>query len=126
MDYKKTYEAWLSNPYFDADTKKELESIAGDENEIKERFYADLEFGTAGLRGIIGAGTNRMNVYTVRKATQGLANYIIKQNGQLLIPAGCHRNLQMKRLVVWQQMELKLMFLNHFDRHRNCPLPFVS
>ncbi len=62
--------------------KKELESIAGDENEIKERFYADLEFGTAGLRGIIGAGTNRMNVYTVRKATQGLANYIIKQNGQ--------------------------------------------
>lgn len=76
MDYKKTYEAWLSNPYFDADTKKELESIAGDENEIKERFYADLEFGTAGLRGIIGAGTNRMNVYTVRKATQGLANYI--------------------------------------------------
>ena len=83
MDYKKTYEAWLSNPYFDADTKKELESIAGDENEIKERFYADLEFGTAGLRGgIIGAGTNRMNVYTVRKATQGLANYIIKQNGQ--------------------------------------------
>ena len=82
MDYKKTYEAWLSNPYFDDDTKKELESIAGDENEIKERFYADLEFGTAGLRGIIGAGTNRMNVYTVRKATQGLANYIIKQNGQ--------------------------------------------
>ena len=82
MYYKKTYEAWLSNPYFDDDTKKELESIAGDENEIKERFYADLEFGTAGLRGIIGAGTNRMNVYTVRKATQGLANYIIKQNGQ--------------------------------------------
>ena len=129
MDYKKTYEAWLSNPYFDADTKKELESIAGDENEIKERFYADLEFGTAGLRGIIGAGTNRMNVYTVRKATQGLANYIIKQNGQkkgVAIAFDSHRNLQMKRLVVWQQMELKLMFLNHFDRHRNCPLPFVS
>ena len=62
--------------------RKSLKSIAGDENEIKERFYADLEFGTAGLRGIIGAGTNRMNVYTVRKATQGLANYIIKQNGQ--------------------------------------------
>ena len=82
MDYKETYEAWLANPYFDADTKKELESIAGDEDEIKERFYADLEFGTAGLRGIIGAGTNRMNIYTVRKATQGLANYIIKQNGQ--------------------------------------------
>ena len=78
MDYKKTYEAWLSNPYFDDDTKKELESIAGDENEIKERFYADLEFGTAGLRGIIGAGTNRMNIYTVGAATQGLSNYLNK------------------------------------------------
>lgn len=78
MNYKENYEAWLSNPYFDEDTKKELESIANDENEIKERFYTDLEFGTAGLRGIIGAGTNRMNIYTVRKATQGLANYIIK------------------------------------------------
>ncbi len=78
MDYKKIYEEWLSNPYFDQDTKKELEGIKDDENEIKERFYADLEFGTAGLRGIIGAGINRMNVYTVRKTTQGLANYIIK------------------------------------------------
>lgn len=79
MEYKNVYEEWLSNPYFDAETKKELESIKEDENEIKERFYKELEFGTAGLRGIIGAGTNRMNVYTVRKATQGLANYIIKQ-----------------------------------------------
>ncbi|PWJ49179.1 phospho-sugar mutase [Faecalicatena contorta] len=78
MEYKARYEAWLSNPYFDADTKAELESIKEDENEIKERFYTDLEFGTAGLRGIIGAGTNRMNIYTVRKATQGLANYIKK------------------------------------------------
>ena len=78
MDYKQRYEEWLSNPYFDADTKAELASIGEDENEIKERFYTDLEFGTAGLRGIIGAGTNRMNIYTVRKATQGLANYIMK------------------------------------------------
>ncbi len=77
MDYKKVYEEWLSNPYFDDATKAELKAIAEDEKEIKERFYADLEFGTAGLRGIIGAGTNRMNVYTVRKATQGLANYIL-------------------------------------------------
>ena len=76
MDYKKVYEEWLANPYFDEATKEELRAIEGDEKEIKERFYADLEFGTAGLRGIIGAGTNRMNVYTVRKATQGLANYI--------------------------------------------------
>lgn len=78
MGYKETYQEWLTNPYFDADTKAELKRIAADENEIKERFYTDLEFGTAGLRGIIGAGTNRMNLYTVRKATQGLANYILK------------------------------------------------
>lgn len=78
MDYLKAYEQWLQDPYFDEATKKELEGIRNDDNEIKERFYTDLEFGTAGLRGIIGAGTNRMNVYTVRKATQGLANYINK------------------------------------------------
>ncbi len=82
MDYKKTYEEWLANPYFDEATKAELRSIENDENEIKERFYADLEFGTAGLRGVIGAGTNRMNIYTVRKATQGLANYILKEGKQ--------------------------------------------
>ena len=78
MGYKEIYNEWLTNAYFDADTQAELERIASDENEIKERFYTDLEFGTAGLRGIIGAGTNRMNIYTVRKATQGLANYILK------------------------------------------------
>lgn len=82
MEYREIYEEWLQNPYFDVDTKRELEAIKEDENEIKERFYTDLEFGTAGLRGIIGAGINRMNVYTVRKATQGLANYIIKQCGK--------------------------------------------
>ena len=76
MDYKELYQEWLANPYFDEATKEELKSIADDENEIKERFYTDLEFGTAGLRGVIGAGTNRMNIYTVRKTTQGLANYI--------------------------------------------------
>ena len=80
-DYKKIYQEWLENPYFDGQTKEELRAIADDENEIKERFYMDLEFGTAGLRGIIGAGINRMNIYTVRRATQGLANYIIKQGG---------------------------------------------
>lgn len=82
MDYKQIYEEWMKNPYFDEDTKKELASIANDEGEIKERFYADLEFGTAGLRGIIGAGVNRMNIYVVRRATQGLANYIKKQGGE--------------------------------------------
>ena len=82
MDYKELYELWLTNPYFDEDTRKELEAIKDDNKEIEDRFYKDLEFGTAGLRGVIGAGTNRMNIYTVRRATQGLANYIIKMNGQ--------------------------------------------
>ncbi|MDY2760916.1 MAG: phospho-sugar mutase [Faecalimonas umbilicata] len=81
MDYQKRYREWLENDYFDADTKAELTAIKENDNEIKERFYKDLEFGTAGLRGVIGAGTNRMNIYTVRKATQGLANYILK-NGE--------------------------------------------
>ena len=78
MDYKEIYNQWLENPYLDEATKEELKAIKDDENEIKERFYMDLEFGTAGLRGIIGAGTNRMNIYVVRRATQGLANYIAK------------------------------------------------
>lgn len=81
MSYKAVYEEWLSNPYFDEETKAELRGIAEDETEIKERFYKDLEFGTAGLRGVIGAGTNRLNIYTVRKATQGLANYILQKDG---------------------------------------------
>lgn len=82
MDYKKLYEEWLTSPCFDEATKAELKAIADDENEIKERFYTELEFGTAGLRGVIGAGLNRMNIYTVRKATQGLANYIAKVGGK--------------------------------------------
>ncbi len=82
MNYKELYEEWRNSSYFDEETKKELEGICGQEKEIKERFYKDLEFGTGGLRGIIGAGTNRMNVYTVRKATQGLANYILRAGKQ--------------------------------------------
>ena len=82
MDAKKRYEDWLENPYFDENTKNELRRIADDEKEIEERFYKELEFGTGGLRGIIGAGTNRMNIYTVRKATQGLANFILKENAE--------------------------------------------
>ncbi len=82
MDYKKLYEEWLTSPCFDDATKAELKAIAEDENEIKERFYTELEFGTAGLRGVIGAGLNRMNIYTVRKATQGLANYIAQVGGK--------------------------------------------
>ena len=81
-NYKKRYEEWINNPAFDVQAKKELEEIKDNEEEIKDRFYKDLEFGTAGLRGVIGIGTNRMNKYTVTKATQGLANYIIKKGGQ--------------------------------------------
>lgn len=82
MSYKDTYRLWLEDDYFDASVKQELKNIESDEKEIEDRFYRDLEFGTGGLRGVIGAGTNRMNVYTVRKATQGLANFIIAENGQ--------------------------------------------
>ena len=78
MNYMEIYNQWLESDYFDAETKKELENIKGNEKEIEDRFYTDLEFGTAGLRGIIAAGTNRINIYTVRRATFGLANYIIK------------------------------------------------
>lgn len=81
MDYRKEYEKWCTDPYFDEETRAELKGIAGDEKEIEDRFYRTLDFGTAGLRGVIGAGTNRMNIYTVRQATQGLANYILSQNG---------------------------------------------
>lgn len=82
MNYKEICNQWLTDEYFDNDTRNELEAIKSDENEIKERFYKNLEFGTAGLRGIIGAGTNRMNDYTVARATFGLANYILKNVGK--------------------------------------------
>ena len=82
MSYREQYDFWLQDGYFDEKTKEELRSITGDEKEIEDRFYKELEFGTGGLRGVIGAGTNRMNIYTVRKATQGLANYIISQGGK--------------------------------------------
>ena len=82
MNYLEEYKKWCESPEFDEETKKELQAIKNDEKEIEDRFYKELEFGTAGLRGVIGAGTNRMNKYTVGKATQGLANYILKQGTQ--------------------------------------------
>lgn len=82
MDFMENYKLWCEDSYFDDATRAELQAIKDDENEIKERFYKDLEFGTGGLRGILGAGTNRMNIYTVRKATQGLANYIKIAKGE--------------------------------------------
>ena len=82
MNYREQFDFWLADDYFDEATKQELLAIRNDEKEVEDRFYKDLEFGTGGLRGVIGAGTNRMNIYTVRKASQGLANYILKNNGQ--------------------------------------------
>ena len=82
MDYRDVYKKWCEDSYFDEGTRAELKALEGNEKEIEDRFYRQLEFGTGGLRGIIGAGTNRMNIYTVRQATQGLANYIILNNGQ--------------------------------------------
>ncbi len=82
MSYKEEYQFWLEDSYFDEETKKELMAIKDDDAEVEDRFYKELEFGTGGLRGVIGAGTNRMNIYTVRKATQGLANYILKKGGK--------------------------------------------
>lgn len=81
-NYKEKFQEWLNSPIIDEETKKELKEIENNENEIEDRFYKDLSFGTGGLRGVMGAGTNRMNMYTVRKATQGLANYICSKNGQ--------------------------------------------
>ena len=80
MGYQEQFKFWVEDSYFDDATKQELLAIQDDEKEIEERFYKDLEFGTGGLRGVIGAGTNRMNIYTVRKATQGLANYIDRKS----------------------------------------------
>ena len=81
MNYKEMYNQWIENPYYDEETKAELLAIKDNEKEIEDRFYKELEFGTGGMRGIIGAGTNRMNRYTVRKAAQGLANFV-KNQGQ--------------------------------------------
>ncbi|MCI5954854.1 MAG: phospho-sugar mutase [Lachnospiraceae bacterium] len=82
MSFMDEFNFWLEDDYFDQDTKNELLAIRNNPGEIEDRFYKELEFGTGGLRGVIGAGTNRMNIYTVRKATQGLANFILKQGTQ--------------------------------------------
>lgn len=119
MGYMDTYKAWCENEYFDEATRAELKSIAGDEKEIEDRFYKDLEFGTGGLRGVIGNGTNRMNVYIVRKATQGLANFIIKEEHSirvlqfLMITEECQENLHRKRLFVLLLMVLRCIFSHH-------------
>lgn len=128
MEYRESYEEWLRNPYFDEATKEELRSIGDDDNEIKERFYRELEFGTAGLRGVIGAGTNRMNIYTVRKATQGLANYIIKNNGQekgvaiALIPFAARQRAASSANSGDMRRESRHIFSNLCVRLRSCPM----
>ena len=108
MGYMEEFNFWLSDAYFDEDTKKELEAIKGDEKEIEDRFYKELEFGTGGLRGVIGAGTNRMNIYTVRKATQGLANYIVKQGGKEK-SIGLSLRKDFWKFIIWKKEDI---FLN--------------
>lgn len=122
-----TYQRWCEDEYFDADTRAELKAIADDPQEIKERFYKDLEFGTGGLRGILGVGTNRMNIYTVRKATHVWQTLLSKRMHSQrvlplpLIPDICHRNLQKRQLYAWQQMELRHIFSRPFVRHQCFP-----
>ena len=96
MDYQAFYDEWLTSPCFDEATKAEIRGIS--EEEKKDRFYMELEFGTAGLRGVIGAGLNRMNIYTVRKATQGLANFIKKKKFGRIKNGRWQEYLQMKQL----------------------------
>ena len=126
-DYKKIYEEWLANPYFDEATKEELRAIAGDENEIKERFYMDLEFGTAGLRGIIGAGINRMNIYVVRRATQGLANYIMKQGGASKgVAIAYDSRLPLFVVTLVPSVRFPFVISTALVRHLSCPSPRQS
>ena len=82
MNAKEMFRVWMDDPYYDDATKAELKEIEGNDMEIEARFCRSLSFGTGGLRGILGAGTNRMNIYTVRKATQGLAEYILEQKAE--------------------------------------------
>ena len=107
MNYQEQYQEWLTNPYFDEETKQELKAIADNENEIKERFYKDLEFGTAGLRGVIGAGTNRLNIYNSEKSKhRDLRIIFCKKDFRKKVwqshmtQEGCRRSLRMRRLCV--------------------------
>ena len=132
MDYMKKFQFWLDNDYFDEKTKEELLAIRNNASEIEDRFYKDLEFGTGGLRGVIGAGTNRMNVYTVRKASQGLANYILKKGGAGRAVAiaydseECLPNLQIPQHSAWQQAASRHMYSSPFVPLPSFPLPYAS
>ena len=128
MDIRENYNFWCTSPYFDEDTKAELKSISDNEEEIEERFYKNLEFGTGGLRGIIGAGTNRMNRYTVRKATQGLANYILKENAQEKGIAIAYDSRNKSTEFAWETAlcmaatASRHIFSLNFAPHQCCPL----
>ena len=124
MDCRSLYDLWCEK-VSDAELRADLEAMSESDEAIEDAFYRTLEFGTAGLRGVLGAGTNRMNIYTVRKATQGLANYILKSGNaekgvaSHLTHAGCHRNLHRKQLFVLQQTESKHMCSRVCARFRN-------
>ena len=134
MDYKKVYEEWLTNPFFDEATRQELAAIKDDEREIKERFYMDLEFGTAGLRGIIGAGTNRMNNYIVRKGNTGtckLYQHSVREQAKGVAIAYDSRHCvtrvcRCSSTCVWQQTASRHMCLSLFVQHQSFLLQSVT
>ena len=134
MDYKEMYDLWRTADCFDADTKKELEAIKDDENEIQERFYKQLEFGTAGLRGIIGAGTNRMNYLYCKKGYNWylpiiLTSMNVSERSQLLlhlIQEECHLNLQMRQHFVLLPTILRHTYLRAFVQHLSFHLQYVN
>lgn len=127
MSYKELYNEWIESPYFDDDTKKELLSIKDDEKEIEDRFYRDLEFGTAGLRGVVEAGINRMNIYTVRRTSFGLANYFLKNHSDAaergIVIAHDNRNMSkefcLEASKTFAAMGMKVYY---FDDLRTTPL----
>ena len=124
MDIKQTYNEWLENAVEDKDLTAELESIKNNEDEIYDRFYTALKFGTAGLRGIIGAGTNRMNIYVVRQATQGLANYVLKKYGNGSVAISHDSRIKADLFMMRRQEFLRQTALR-FTSHQNFSLlPF--
>ena len=131
MDINALYNEWLEKADADPDLKVELENIKGNDDEILDRFYRSLEFGTAGLRGVIGAGTNRMNVYTVGRATQGLADYL---NDNYDSPSVAIDMTPELRAIIsagslprfWRLTELRFIFMTNLNLHRAFPMPFVN
>lgn len=131
MDINALYNEWLEKADADPDLKVELENIKGKDDEILDRFYRSLEFGTAGLRGVIGAGTNRMNVYTVGRATQGLADYLNDNYDSPSVAIGYDSRIKSDYFSrslprFWRLTELRFISMTNLNLHRAFPMPFVN